>query len=181
MKKILLWGLALLAVLGLAAQGEKPRLLTDESWVRYTLRHPLHTMEATSKEVTYGLALDTARREIRSVSALVDVTTFDSGNSNRDSHAMEVIDAITYPSVTFTSTSILNHSDSLAIAGNLTFHGITKQVQAGGIAQWSAEKLVVRGNFDVSLTAFSIDRPSLLMMPVDDTLRFSFLAAFALK
>ncbi|HTP12644.1 MAG TPA: YceI family protein, partial [Bacteroidota bacterium] len=37
----------------------------------------------------------------------VDVTTFDSGNSNRDSHAMEVVDALTYPDVQFTSTSVV--------------------------------------------------------------------------
>jgi hypothetical protein len=36
----------------------------------------------------------------------------------------------------------------------------------------------MQGDFDVSLDAFKIERPSLLMIPVEDAMHFSILAAF---
>ncbi len=156
-------------------------LIRDESWVTYRLVHPLHEVEATSKDVAYTVALDTATQQIMQVSAEVDVTTFDSGNSNRDSHAMEAIDAITYPAARFASTSITRRGDSLSVTGILTFHGVSKEVVARVRQLWSAGRLEVDGGFDVSLTAFNIERPSLLLIPVEDRLAFSFRAVFRVE
>ena len=156
-------------------------LIKDESSVTYHLVHPLHKIEATSKEVQYALDADVTSREIKSVSAQVDVTTFDSGNSNRDSHAMEVIDAISFPEVNFSSASVVQNGDSVYVMGKLTFHGVTKDVVIAGTSTWSGNKLVLRGGFDVSLTAFKIDRPSLLLIPVEDVLSFDIVAAFGWK
>ena len=115
------------------------------------------------------------------MSAQVDVTTFDSGNSNRDSHAMEVIDAITYPEVNFSSTSIVQTGDSVHVKGKLIFHGVTKDVDIAGTSTWSNNKLLLQGGFAVSLTAFNIERPSLLLIPVEDALSFNIVAAFGWK
>jgi polyisoprenoid-binding protein YceI len=180
MKKLLV-ALCLLALAGQTARAQGARLVREESSVSYRMVHPLHKVEAMSKEVTYKLDIDPAKREIRHVEAEVDVTTFDSGNSNRDSHAMEVIDAITYPETKFTSSTITQTGDSLKITGSLTFHGVTKEIVAAAAAQWSPNRLRVAGGFDVSLTEFNIERPSLLLMPVEDTLAFSFIAVFALE
>ena len=111
----------------------------------------------------------------------MDVTTFDSGNSNRDSHAMEVVDALTYPDVQFTSTSVVQRADSLVVTGKLTFHGVTNEVTMVGSAQWLPDELDVKGGFDLSLTAFKVERPALLLIPVEDRLTFTLAAAFPLK
>ncbi len=163
------------------SQENRLSLSKDESSVTYQLVHPLHTINAVSKDAAYVLDVDVAAKVIKHASVQVDVTTFDSGNSNRDSHAMEVIDAITYPAVTFTSDSIAQVGDSLTIMGKLTFHGITKEIVLGGTTAWSPNKLIVEGGFGISLTAFSVERPSLLLVPVKDTLTFSVKAAFGWK
>jgi polyisoprenoid-binding protein YceI len=150
----------------------------NESSVTYRLVHPLHKVEATSKDVHYKLDLDLEKKEIKAVTAVVDVTTFDSGNSNRDSHAMEVIDAISYPEASFASTGVTQSGDSLAVAGKLTFHGVTKDVVVKSSVKWSGNSLFVQGEFAVSLNAFNVERPSLLMIPVQDALTFSLVAAF---
>jgi polyisoprenoid-binding protein YceI len=150
----------------------------DESSVTYRLVHPLHKVEATSKEVHYKLVLDLATKDIKAVSAVVDVTTFDSGNSNRDSHAMEVIDAISFPEAGFAGTGITQAGDSLTVSGKLTFHGVTKDAIMKGSVKWLGKALLVQGEFAVSLTAFNIERPSLLMIPVEDALTFSLAATF---
>lgn len=152
--------------------------IRDESSVTYRLKHPLHRIEATSKDVHYALEVDTTTKEIKRVSAAVDVTTFDSGNSNRDSHAMEVIDAITYPDARFVSTSIAQDDDTIHVAGKLTFHGVTHNVTVAGRVKWSEKKITMEGGFAVSLEAFEIERPALLMIPVGDVLSFSIAAAF---
>jgi polyisoprenoid-binding protein YceI len=162
------------------AQTKQVELLKDESSITYRIVHPLHEIEATSKDATYQLEIDPAKKEIVSVSATVDVTTFDSGNSNRDSHAMEVIDAISYPEVSFVSSSVTETGDSLKVTGKLTFHGVTKDIVAMAASIWSVDKIEVRGSFVLSLTDFKIERPSLLMIPVEDALRFTFAAAWKL-
>lgn len=171
---------ALTLVSSSMAQPKWVDAIKSESSMTYRLVHPLHKIEATSKDVFYRLQVDPVRKEIASVSGRVDVTTYDSGNSSRDSHAMEVIDAISYPEATFTSTAITQSGDSLKVAGKLTFHGVTKDIVIAAASQWSKNKLQVGGAFDVSLTAFNIERPSLLLIPVQDILSFSFTASFGL-
>jgi polyisoprenoid-binding protein YceI len=177
--------LALCAVVaGLAvliAQPKSAQSIADKSWVAYRLVHPFHVVDATSRSVQYNVELDPARKEITKVTAQVDVTTFDSGNSNRDSHAMEVIDALTYPDVQFTGTSVVQKDDSIFVTGKLTFHGVTNDVAMAGTAQWLPNEVDVKGAFDLSLTAFKVERPALLMIPVEDKLSFTMAAAFALQ
>ena len=108
------------------------------------------------------------------------MATFNSGNSNRDSHAMEVVDAINHPAAKFLSDNITENGDSLKISGKLTFHGVTKEIMISAIQKWSDKNLEVEGGFDISLTAFKIERPSLLLMPVNDDLKFTFKESFNL-
>ena len=162
------------------AQLKAVELIKNESSMTYRIVHPLHKVEATSKEVVYNVQIDTSKREVKSVTAQVDVTSFDSGNSSRDSHAMEVIDALTYPYASFTGSTISQQGDSLKIAGKITFHGVTKDIVIPALAKWELNKLDVTGDFDLSLEAFHIERPSLLLIPVEDKLSFSFKAAFRL-
>jgi polyisoprenoid-binding protein YceI len=155
-----------------------PVFIPDRSFMTYTIVHPLHTFEATSKEVGYTLTLDSTETRISTVSGTVDVTTFDSGNSNRDSHAMEVVDAITYPEASFTGSDFSRQGDSLTVRGKLTLHGVTREVTSHGTAVWSGNELDVQENFVINMTEYGIERPSLLMMPVEDAVRFTMKAVF---
>ena len=163
------------------AQPRVAETLAGESWIAYRIVHPLHVIDAKSTSAQYSVELDPTTKEIKSVTAQVDVTTFDSGNSNRDSHAMEVVDALTYPDVLFTSTSIIQRGDSVWATGKLTFHGVTNEITMAGASKWQQNKLEVSGAFDLSLTAFKVERPSLLMIPVEDKLGFTLAAAFSWK
>lgn len=175
---VVLW--LLLAAVAATGQTKTVEGIKDESSITYRINHTLHHIEATSKDGWFRVELDPAKHEIKSVTAQVDVMTFDSGNSNRDSHAMEVVESIKYPDVTFASTSVTQAGDSLNVTGKLTFHGVTKDIVMTGTTKWSQNRLEVQGNFELSITAFKIERPALLMIPVDDALKFSLTAAFAL-
>ena len=166
---------------GARAQVKWVDVKKDESEMTYRLVHPLHKIEATSKEVAFRVQLDPSSKEIKSVTGQVDVMSFSSGNSSRDSHAMEVIDALSYPEALFASTSVAARGDSVTVSGKLTFHGVRKDIVIPAFARWTQGKLDVSGVFEASLTAFGIERPSLLLIPVEDNLIFSFKAAFALE
>ena len=174
-------GWMVLALSCAAAQTKWNESIKNETSVTYLLSHPLHHMESTSKEIDCRMEIDFAKKEIKTVSAQIDVMTFNSGNSNRDSHAMEVIDAITYPDVIFSSTSIIQSGDSLMTKGKLTFHGITKDIVIASVIEWSPGRLEVNGSFDLSLTDFKVERPSLLGIKCDDALKFSLTAVFKLE
>ncbi len=155
--------------------------IKDKTSITYKIVHPLHEIEATSSEVYAKIEADVEKKEIKSVSTVIDVMTFNSGNSNRDSHAMEVIDALTYPEADFTSTNIQQSHDSLTITGKLLFHGVTKEVTLYALSDWATDTLKIQGKLTTTLTEFNIDRPSLLMIPVKDSLWFTLSAMFKLK
>ena len=162
------------------SQSKQIEAVKQESSITYQLTHPLHEIESTSKDANCTIDLDLSKKEIKKVFVQVDVTSFNSGNSSRDSHAMEVIDALTFPDSRFTSSSITQKGDSLKIYGKLTFHGITKDIVISAFTKWSNNKLMVNGNFDISLTAFKVERPSLLLIPVKDDLKFILTQVFNL-
>lgn len=179
-KQLLLLLLFLLPGSFLFSQVKRLEAVKKDSFITYKITHPLHQVEATSKYALCLIDIDMKTKQVKDVSVQVDVTSFDSGNSNRDSHAMEVVEALLYPDARFISTSIAQKGDSLQVWGNLTFHGITKKTYLAAAEHWTSDKLTVDGGFNISLTAFHVKRPSLLLMPVSDTLQFKFEQVFNL-
>ncbi len=181
MKKSFFVVLVLLAA-GITARAQVIRMRADqnESYIKYKLVHPLHEVEAVSNKGICIVNVDTAKKEIKQTLVEVGVTSFDSGNSNRDSHAMEVINAIKYPSAKFLSSSIDYKGDTLIVAGAMTFHGITKNIIFDATQKLNGNKLEIDGSFKLSLTAYKVDRPTLLMMPVEDDLTFTVKEVFDL-
>lgn len=179
-KSILAVAIIILFAVNIYSQSRKYEAVKNESYITYKLVHPLHEIESTSKSAICLIEADAKLKEIKLVAVKVGVETFNSGNSNRDSHAMEVVEALKYPDAIFKSTSIVPKGDSIEVSGLLTFHGITKGVTISAFPNWSNNKLIVSGNFDISLTAFHIERPSLLLIPVKDTLKFTLMQSFNL-
>jgi polyisoprenoid-binding protein YceI len=64
------------------------------------------------------------------VAATIDVTGIDTGEDARNNHLKtpDFFDVATYPTATFTSTSVAKNATGLTIAGNLTLRGVTKPV-----------------------------------------------------
>lgn len=64
------------------------------------------------------------------VNVTIDVTTVDTGVSQRDSDLKSgnFFEVAQFPTATFVSTSVQKSSSGLTVAGNLTLHGVTKPV-----------------------------------------------------
>jgi polyisoprenoid-binding protein YceI len=169
----------ILFVAGSAFAQQSKDVWSLDASVTYLLQHPLHHIEATSKEPHFKITVDPVQHTMSSVMGTVDVMTFSSGNSNRDSHAGEVIDAISYPDASFQSSNVTWTGSLFKVDGKITFHGVTKDITIMANAKWvGANRLEVEGKFDCTLTQFNIERPALLLVPVEDKLSFEFSAAF---
>lgn len=181
LKKVCCSSIACLMVSTVFSFGGAPEHLSavkNSSYLKYDLVHPLHRVEGVSKDVSCTMDFDEASRTVQAATFVAEVMSFDSGNSSRDSHAMEVLDAITYPEVSFTSKKIVETGQNLDVEGDLTFHGQTRPIDFPATWATSGGKISVDGKAAVSLTAFGIQRPSLLLIPVEDTLHISFSMVF---
>ena len=159
----------------------KRKLVADKalSTLTYSMKHPMHNWEGVSREVNCAAVYDDEARKLESVAVSARVASFNSRNENRDSHALEVLEALKYPNVTFVSQSVQPNADgSLTVAGRLTFHNVTRPVTVQATRKEAAGKMTVEGNFDVNLSDYKIERPSLMMMPVDDKMNLKFVIVF---
>ncbi|WP_436789723.1 YceI family protein [Yinghuangia sp. YIM S10712] len=65
-----------------------------------------------------------------SVTATIDLASIDTGNEKRDHHlrAAEYLDVDNHPTMNYRSTGVRQTGDGWAVDGELTLHGVTRQV-----------------------------------------------------
>ena len=83
------------------AQNQKWKLNSSQSQISYEAIHLLHPWEGVNKHVKGVLLFDPAVDEIKEIAILTQVRDFDSKNSGRDAHALEVLEALSFPEVRF--------------------------------------------------------------------------------
>ena len=67
---------------------------------------------------------------LSSVEASIDVATVTTGDPQRDAHlkSADFFEVEKYPTMTFSSTQVKPNEDGYKVTGDLTLHGVTKQV-----------------------------------------------------
>ena len=158
------------------------KLVADKtkSVVTYAMKHPMHDWEGVSRSVSAAMVYDDATKQIQQVAVAIPVSSFDSKNENRDSHMIEVLDGLKYPNVTFTSQDVKAQSDgSLMATGKLTFHNVTKPVTVQVSRREAGNQLQMTGKFDLKMTDYGVERPSLLGVATEDQFSLAFTLVFA--
>jgi polyisoprenoid-binding protein YceI len=101
------------------------------SSVEFVVRH-LAVAKTRGRFTDYTVDLDIADRpEDSTVSVTIQAASFNTGDEARDGHVKspDFLDAETYPTLTFVSTSVTPVSESdWKVTGDLTIHGVTKSV-----------------------------------------------------
>ncbi len=103
---------------------------TIHSHVGFTIKHMM-VSKVRGHFTAYTAEFTTAEDPLDSrVSAVIDATSIDTGNSMRDDHirSADFFDAANHPSLTFTSTGIRYEEGELLLDGELTIRGVTKAV-----------------------------------------------------
>jgi len=155
---------------------QAPTYDVASSSITYTMKHKLHTWDGTSKQV--NVASKWNGDKLEQISVLAKVSSFNSGLSSRDSHMIEVLDALTLPNITFSSTSIKYNGSEILATGKLQFHGVTKEVQFVVKTRKENNQWVYEGEFPVLLESFNVKRPSLLFVKTDDLMKIRFVLVF---
>jgi len=182
MKKLILviWlSLILTALYAQTKTGNKFSCDKSVSKITYMMNHPLHSWSGVSKDVTAIIITNDAKTELEGVAVATKVVNFDSENANRDSHMMEVTEAIKYPIITFKSTSIKRVGENnFKITGRITFHGVSQEITTDAIRTTTGGKTQVTGTFSVKISAFKIPIPSLMGIPCTDEIKLIYDVTF---
>ena len=145
-----------------------------QSTITYSMHHPLHSWTGESKDVTSIILIDENRNIITQVAVSVKISSFDSKNANRDSHVMEATEALTFPVITFSSTSIKQEGNKIIVTGTMKFHGVSQPVTFEAEKTMVKDKAEITGNFVVKMTQFQIKPPSLMGVATDDDIKLAF-------
>jgi len=82
-------------------------------------------------------------------------------------------EAIDYPNILFNSNKINIKADSIFIEGDLTFHGVTKQIKTVA-TMFTSENPEVKGSFSINLSDYNVERPALLFVKIRDEIRIDY-------
>ena len=98
--------------------------------VSFSVRHMMVSKVRGRFNNVSGRLVTAAELLDSSVTADIDVNSFDTGNAQRDEHvrSADFLHAAQYPTMTYRSTEIRRDGDDLVVDGELTLHGITRQV-----------------------------------------------------
>lgn len=147
--------------------------VAEGSTVTYHLVHKFHAVEGVARAVE-GKARLTPDGGLQ-FAVRARVAAFDSGNSNRDAHMLEVTEAARFPSVTARGAAEGLRLDTvpatveLPLTATLDLHGVASQLAVTARVRFeSPGRAEVEATFPVSLTAHGVERPSLLFVKVED-------------
>lgn len=159
--KTVLKALALALVLPALAMAELATYKVDDdhSGVSFTIRHFVTNMPGRFRDFDGMIKYDPKNPAASSVEFTVQAASIDTANNNRDEHlrSKDFFDVEKFPTLTFTSTKVVSKgANSLEVTGNLTMHGVTKQitipVEVLGFAKTPRGE---KGGFE---TSFKVDR-----------------------
>lgn len=103
---------------------------TSHSAASFTVRHAGISKVRGTVAITEGSIVIGEDLASSSVTATLDPSTVDTRDAGRDGHlrTADFFEVETYPTWTFTSTSIEADGDDYRITGDLTIHGVTREV-----------------------------------------------------
>lgn len=108
---------------------------------------------------------DQADPSTSKVEVSIDTSSIDSNHAERDKHlrSADFLDVKKYPKATFVSTKVVDNGDKTGtIYGNLTLHGVTKQIQietkfvGQGEDPWGGYRAGFEGTTTLKLADFGI-------------------------
>lgn len=148
------------------------RVETTASEITYEASHVVHDWSGTSKQVQGVVVLENAVPTRMAIAT--SVASFDSRNESRDAHALEVLEALLFPKVSFYSDKLTLEGETLNIIGNLKFHG--KTISLTTTANWikKDDAWILEGDFDFKPSEFDITLPAFMLVKIRDNIHISF-------
>ena len=164
MSKRILIALSFVALTAFA-EGDTQWIL-QQSTLSYHVSHPLHQTEGVSHAAKGKGVCHAGQCEFL---IAVPVKSFDSGDSNRDLHMIQVTRGAEFPLVTVRTRLPESDATASAIDADLEIQFAGKTVQYKKVpfkVEKQSGETHITGIIPATLSDFKIDPPSLLTMPV---------------
>jgi hypothetical protein len=160
-------GLTLVVLFALSAvAAASSQWLLDQSTLSYHVSHPLHQVDGVSHAARGKGVCHEGQCDFL---IAVPVKSFDSGDSNRDLHMLQVTRGAQYPMVTV-RTRVPESQESagdLRLDIDVEFAGQTAHYKDVPFkVETNANQKKITGVLPCKLTDFKIDPPTLLTMPI---------------
>jgi polyisoprenoid-binding protein YceI len=113
------------------AQGSDWQIDPNHSTIGFTVRHMgISNVHGRFTKVSGAAHVDDNDASKDSVDATIETASVDTGVGARDNdlRSPSYFDAEKYPTITFKSKNVTKSGDGLKISGDLTIHGVTKEV-----------------------------------------------------
>jgi polyisoprenoid-binding protein YceI len=104
---------------------------SSHSTAEFTVRHLMITnVRGRFGKVSGSVDYDPAKPEASSIEATIDASSIDTRDEKRDAHlrSADFFDVEKYPTLTFKSKKVTKTGDGFTAVGDLTMHGVTKEV-----------------------------------------------------
>ena len=147
--------------------------VSKASKITYYGSHYAHDWQGHSTGISGRIIYDADDQTANSCSLRVNLATFDSGNSNRDSNMLTYLNAFQYPDVMFVSNEISMEGMNASIKGQLTFHGITKDLNLTANISLT-NGFNAEGSFIILLSDYEVERPALLFKKIANEMKLKF-------
>ena len=147
--------------------------VSKASKITYYGSHYAHDWQGHSTSISGRILYDADGQTANRCSLRVDLITFDSGVSNRDSNMLTNLDAFQYPDVMFVSNEISMEGMNAFIKGQLTFHGITKDLNLKAEISFT-DGFNAEGSFTILLSDYEVERPALLFKKIANEMKLKF-------
>ena len=146
----------------------------ENSLITYFGVHYLHKWEGSTSDVNGVVSYNKASEQYE-CSISVPLSTFSSGNDNRDSNMLVYCRAFDFPNINFQSTSIKVQENTLEIEGKIEFAGKEKEIKTSAKLNGLDNNLfAIEGELDILLSAFEVERPSLLFVEIEDLVKIKY-------
>ncbi|RPI51106.1 MAG: polyisoprenoid-binding protein [Acidobacteria bacterium] len=103
----------------------------SHSEVAFQVRHLLSKVRGRFTDFAGTIDFDNAHPQSSRIDVTIQAASIDTAESDRDKHlrSADFFEVETFPTLTFTSTSVTPRGDNrYDVAGDLTIHGVTRQV-----------------------------------------------------
>ena len=139
--------------------------------IAFSVRH-LMISKLRGRFTSYDVTIVTSEDPLgSSVAATIDLASIDTGNEPRDNHlrSADYFEVETYPTMSYRSTGIRRTDDGWVIDGELTLHGVTRQVPLTGEVNgfgpdlWGGQRAGFSATAQISRRDFGID----ISIPMD--------------
>ena len=166
----------ILSINNLSSQ-ELKNIDTTKSSISYSGNHFLHKWSAENNNLSGLIKID--NENILNIGVVAKVADFKSGNSSLDSNSYRVLEALKFPNIIFKSVSVTSINGLSNIKGLIEFHGIEKNIDVNVKLATIENTTQINGEFTISLSDFSVDRPSLLLRKIDNQITIVFELVFS--